>query len=103
VGPEKDGEKIVQVAGAPAPTSTGPDDDDVGHLMNWLDCMRDREQPNATVDHGFSHSLVCIMAAQSYWSGRKLYWDAQAERILAIETSPPMNTKLAEGMLTALG
>jgi predicted dehydrogenase len=82
VGPEKDGEKIVQVAGAPAPTSTGPDDDDVGHLMNWLDCMRDRKQPNATVDHGFSHSLVCIMAAQSYWSGKKLYWDAKAEQIL---------------------
>ncbi len=32
VGPAQDGEEIVHVSGAPAPNSTGPDDDDVGHL-----------------------------------------------------------------------
>jgi predicted dehydrogenase len=82
VGPAKDGEEIVRVAGAPAPNSVGPDDDDVGHLMNWLQAMQARTQPNATVDHGFSHSIVCIMAAQSYWSGRKLFWDPRKEQIL---------------------
>jgi hypothetical protein len=40
----------------------------------------------ATVDHGFSHSVVCIMAAQSYMSGRRLYWDPKCERI----TSQPV-------------
>jgi hypothetical protein len=60
----------------------GPDDDDVVHLVNWLQSMQTRSQPNATVDHGFSHSLVCIMAAQSYWSGKKLYWDSQNEQIV---------------------
>jgi hypothetical protein len=44
--------------------------------------MQTRTQPNATVDHGFSHALVCIMAAQSYWSGRKLYWDPHSEKIV---------------------
>jgi predicted dehydrogenase len=82
VGPAKDGEEIVRVPGAPAPNSLGPDDDDVGHLVNWLKSMQTRTQPNATVDHGFSHSLVCIMAAQSYRSGKKLYWDPQSEQIV---------------------
>src|SRR3984957_7864274 len=82
VGPAKDGGEIVQVPGAPAPTSLGPDDDDVVHLVNWLQSMQTRSQPNATVDHGFSHSLVCIMATQSYWSGKKLYWDSQNEQIV---------------------
>ncbi len=67
---------------APEADSIGPDDDDVGHLMNWLNAMRYRTEPNATVDHGFSHAVACIMAAQSYWSGKKLYWDPQAEEIL---------------------
>ena len=58
------------------------DDDDVRHLVNWLESMQTRTQPNATVDHGFSHSLVCIMAAQSYWSGKKLYWDPQNQQIV---------------------
>ena len=81
-GAEKEQEEIVQPAGAPAPNSLGPDDDDVGHLVNWLQAMQMRTQPNATVDHGFSHSLVCIMATQSYWSGKRLYWDPQKEQIV---------------------
>ena len=80
--PARDGEQILQVKGAPAPDSLGPDDDDVGHLTNWLQSMQKRTQPNATVDHGFSHAIVCIMAAQSYWSGQRLYWDPRSEQIL---------------------
>jgi predicted dehydrogenase len=76
-----EGEKVVRVPGAPAPDSQGPSDDDTGHLVNWLEAMQARKEPNATVDHGFSHALVCIMAAQSYWSGRKLYWDPAKEEI----------------------
>src|ERR1700733_2662830 len=81
VAPPADGEEIVRVPGAPAPNSLGPDDDDVSHLLNWLQAMQSRRQPNATVDHGFSHAIVCIMAAQSYWSGRRLYWDHKTEQI----------------------
>jgi predicted dehydrogenase len=82
VGPPADRAATLQVPGAEAPNSLGPDDDDVGHLVNWLQAMQSRKQPNATVDHGFSHSIVCIMAAQSYWSGRRLYWDSANEEIL---------------------
>jgi predicted dehydrogenase len=82
MGLPADKAEIVRVKDAPAPNSIGPDDDDVDHLMNWLNAMRARTQPNATVDHGFSHSIACIMAAQSYWSGNRLYWDPKAEQIL---------------------
>jgi predicted dehydrogenase len=81
VAPFEDREEVVRVPGAPPPDSAGPDDVDAPHLLNWLDAMRDRKQPCATVDHGFSHSVVCIMAAQSYWSGKKLYWDPVKEEI----------------------
>ncbi len=82
VGSSSDREEMVHVLGAPPPNSLGPGDDDVGHMLNWLYAMRDRKAPNATVDHGFSHSIVCIMATQSYWSGKKLYWDPKDEEIL---------------------
>ena len=81
IAPASDHEEIVRVPGAPPPDSNGPDDVDAPHLLNWLDAMRDRKQPSSTVDHGFSHSVVCIMAAQSYWSGKKLYWDHKKEEI----------------------
>jgi len=81
-GSPKEQEEIVQVPVAPPPDSQGPDDDDANHLLNWLRAMQTRTQPNATVDHGFSHSIVCIMAAQSYWSGKKLFWDPRNEQIV---------------------
>lgn len=74
-------EEVVRVAGAVDPSSHGPDDDDLVHMMNWLKAMRERRDPNANVDHGFSHSLACIMAAQSYWSEKKMHWNPKTEEI----------------------
>jgi hypothetical protein len=82
VAPEIDQEEIVKVAGAEPPNSRGPGDDSVIHVTNWLKAMQSRTQPNANVDHGFSHSVVIIMAAQSYWSGKKLYWNPETEEIV---------------------
>ena len=81
-GPASNGAEIVRVPGAPEADSIGPDDDDSFHLENWLFAMRSRGEPNATVDNGFSHSVACMMAAQSYWSGKRVYWDAQREEIV---------------------
>jgi mannose/cellobiose epimerase-like protein (N-acyl-D-glucosamine 2-epimerase family) len=51
-------------------------------MTNWLDCLHSRKQPNATVQHGFSHSVACMMAAQAYWSGKKIHFDSKTEQIL---------------------
>jgi hypothetical protein len=59
----------------------GIDDLTTEHMANWFECMRSRQQPHATVHEGFAHSVACIMAAQSYWSGKKLFWDAKTETI----------------------
>jgi predicted dehydrogenase len=80
--PPADQEEVIRLPGAEPPNSNGPGDDSEVHLMNWISAMRSRSQPNANVDHGFSHSIVTIMAAQSYWSGKKLYWNPQSEEIV---------------------
>ncbi len=86
MGPTSDQAAIVRVPGAPEANSVGPDDDDVVHLEHWLRAMRSREIPNAHVDHGFSHSIACMMAARSYWSGKRVYWDASREEM--VDTAP---------------
>jgi len=63
----------------PAPPFIG--DNALFHMENWLDCLRSRKQPNATVDDGYAHSVACIMAARAYREGRKLYWNAASESI----------------------
>jgi hypothetical protein len=59
----------------------GIDDLSLGHMSNWFECMRSRQQPHATVHDGFAHSVACMMAAEAYWSGKKQYWDRTGEAV----------------------
>ncbi len=75
-------EKDVLLAGDKALPPAGMGDLDLHHMENWLKCLRSREQPHATVTDGYAHSVACIMAAESFWAGKKLYYDAATETIL---------------------
>jgi hypothetical protein len=74
--------KDILLPGDKALPPMGIGDEDPSHMINWLDCLRSRTQPNATVHNGFSHSVACMMAARAYWSGKKIYWDPKGEAIL---------------------
>jgi predicted dehydrogenase len=75
-------EKDVLLSGDKTLPPAGMGDLDLHHMENWLECLRSRQQPRATVIDGYVHSLACIMAAQSFWTGKKLYYDPATEAIL---------------------
>ena len=74
--------KFVLLPGETGLPPLGIDDLTTEHMANWLECMRSRQQPHATVHEGFAHSVACMMAAQSYWTGKKMFWDAKTETIV---------------------
>jgi predicted dehydrogenase len=74
--------KYVLLPGKTALPPMGIDDLTTEHMANWFGCLRSRKQTAATVQDGFGHSVANIMAAQSYWSGKKQYWDPTTETIL---------------------
>lgn len=78
--------KFILLPGESKLPPMGIDDLTLEHMANWFDCMRTRTQPAAAVHDGFAHSVACIMAAQSYWLGTKVYWDSVTETI--VERSP---------------
>jgi predicted dehydrogenase len=81
---EIDKNRAVRDVFLPGETKIQPmaiDDLSLGHMTNWLECLRSRQQPHCTVQNGFAHSVAGIMAAQAYHSGRKQYWDASSETI----------------------
>ena len=82
MGHANDRAELIELPGQPKGDSSGPNDDDAHHLLDWLDAMRARRQPSATVEHGFAHSVCCMMATRSYWSGQRVYWDAKREEIV---------------------
>jgi len=69
----------VEKTYGPLPFSS---DANPAHMRNWFECLRNGNQPNATVEHGFAHSVAVIMAARSQREGKKLYWDANSEEIV---------------------
>jgi predicted dehydrogenase len=75
-------ERWVTLPGDDKPGPINIGDEDLSHMSNWFECLRSRNtNTNATVDNGFLHSVACIMAAQSYWQGKRLYYDARSEQI----------------------
>jgi predicted dehydrogenase len=71
--------KFISLPGEKGMPPMGIDDLSLEHMANWFECMRSRQQPHASVHNGFAHSVACMMAAESYWSGKRIYWDAKTE------------------------
>jgi predicted dehydrogenase len=76
---QKRNSKFISLPGEKGIPPMGMDDLSLEHMGNWFDCIRSRKEPHASVHAGFAHSVACMMVTESYWSGRKIFWDAKTE------------------------
>ena len=51
------------------------------HVANFLQCVRTRATPNATVEKGFQAALVVQLANMSLRQGRRMKWNAALRRV----------------------
>ncbi len=54
-----------------------PDVDIPHHMLNWLQCLRNRKQPNADINAGLQHAIACLLADSAYLNERKMIFDPQ--------------------------
>jgi predicted dehydrogenase len=59
----------------------GGDETDM-HMRNFLDCVRNRKEPDCPFEIGFRSAIACQMAVASYRQGREVRWDAETEQIV---------------------
>ena len=52
------------------------------HWVNWLQCLRTRKTPHASIDDGYAHGVACLMAVQAYDTGRRMIYDPLTREIL---------------------
>jgi predicted dehydrogenase len=52
------------------------------HIKEWLDCIRENKQPSCNIDQGFQEAITAHMATIAYRENRKVYWDAENEKII---------------------
>jgi predicted dehydrogenase len=53
------------------------------HMANWFSAIRQRSPGGvyAPIEAGYGQSIACMMATQSYWSGRRTTFDADKQQI----------------------
>lgn len=68
---------LSQGAEEPLPEGTQiPEMQSDPHMLNWLKCLRSRQQPNAPIDAGYSHSVAVILSDEALIRGRRMVFDA---------------------------
>lgn len=70
-------EKII------ASANTGNDPLTSGHMRNWMESVRDRKQPNAPVEAGYSHAIAVIMANAAVHTGMKATFNEATQEVMA--------------------
>jgi predicted dehydrogenase len=51
------------------------------HLKEWIDCIRNGQQPSCGIDQGFEEAITAHMGTRAYLEGRTMYWDKDKEEI----------------------
>jgi len=54
-----------------------------GHMLNWLECIRSRNQPNAPVEAGYNHSIATIMVNAAMHTREFTTFDSVHQEVLA--------------------
>ena len=66
-----------------ASANTGNDPLTSGHMRNWMESVRDRKQPNAPVEAGYSHAIAVIMTNAAVQTGMKATFDEKTQEVMA--------------------
>ena len=51
------------------------------HFLDWLQCLRSRKTPNASIDAGYQHAVACLMAVQAFDTGKRQVYDVEKREI----------------------
>ncbi len=63
--------------------STGADPLTNAHMLNWMECVRDRKTPNAPARAGYNHSIANIMCTAALRTGYRATFDEINQEVMA--------------------
>jgi len=67
-----------------ANTAAGPKGDPQtnANMRNWMDCVRSRKTPNASIRAGYSHSIALCMNVAAIQTGQKVTFDEKTQMVM---------------------
>ena len=63
--------------------NTGGDPMTTANMLNWMECVRSRKTPNASIEAGYSHSVALCMCIAAMKTGKKVTYDDARQLVLA--------------------
>jgi predicted dehydrogenase len=73
-------EKAEAVSSA---ADTGGDPQTSANMRNWMECVRSRKTPNASIEAGYSHSIALCMNVAAIQTGEKVTFDDKTQQVIA--------------------
>jgi predicted dehydrogenase len=53
------------------------------NMRNWMECVRSRKTPNASIRAGYSHSIALCMNVAAIQTGQKVTFDEKTQQVMA--------------------
>ena len=73
-------EKAAAVA---TDADTHGDPETTANMRNWMECVRSRKTPNASIEAGYSHSIALCMNVAAIQTGEKVTFDEKTQQVMA--------------------
>ena len=70
------GDKIV------VDSDTKGDPQTSANMRNWMECVRSRKTPNASIDAGYAHSVALCMNVAAIQTGQKVTFDDKTQQVM---------------------
>jgi len=84
---DRGGFELMPEAGRTEAIRSGGSAQSEPHARNFLDCIRSRQRSSCDVEIGHRSTSAPHLGNIALWTGRKIRWDAKAERIIGDEAA----------------
>jgi predicted dehydrogenase len=61
---------------------THVDPETSANMRNWMECVRSRKTPNASIEAGYSHSIALCMNVAAIQTGQKVTFDEKTQQVM---------------------
>jgi len=72
-----DGSQAVETS-----ANTGGDPQTSANMRNWMECVRSRKTPNASIEAGYSHSVALCMNIAASQTGQKVSFNDATQQVI---------------------
>ena len=62
--------------------NTGADNLTLAHMRNWMECLRSRKTPNASVHAGYNHATAIAMTVAAMQTGQRVTFDDATQKVM---------------------